>query len=242
MQFEFKDLDEEGLSVLDIISSADKFNQWMYETIAPFCTGTILEIGSGIGNISQFFIKENKSFFMSDIRLNYRNYIKNKFELEDKRVFDIDISDLDFRNKHSNLLGKFDSVFCLNVVEHIKDDNLSIDNMMQLLKVGGKLTVLVPAYHSLYNDLDITLNHFRRYNKKSILNLMLKHGALINVFYFNAIGTLGWFVSGKLFKSKMIFKGEMKLYNSLVPLIKLVDRILIQKVGLSVICIIKKTD
>lgn len=102
MQFEFKDLDEEGLSVLDIISSADKFNQWMYETIAPFCTGTILEIGSGIGNISQFFIKENKSFFMSDIRLNYRNYIKNKFELEDKRVFDIDISDLDFRNKHSN--------------------------------------------------------------------------------------------------------------------------------------------
>lgn len=242
MQFEFKDLDEEGLSVLDIISSADKFNQWMYETIAPFCTGTILEIGSGIGNISQFFIKENKSFFMSDIRLNYRNYIKNKFELEDKRVFDIDISDLDFRNKHSNLLGKFDSVFCLNVVEHIKDDNLSIDNMMQLLKVGGKLTVLVPAYHSLYNGLDITLNHYRRYNKKSILNLMSKHGALINVFYFNAIGILGWFASGKLFKSKTIFKGEMKLYNSLVPLIKLVDRILIQKVGLSVICIIKKTD
>jgi len=242
MHFEYKDLDEEGLSVLDVISSADKFNEWMYETIAPNCTGTILEIGSGIGNISQFFIKENKSIFMSDIRSNYRNFIKHKFDLDDKRVIDINIADVDFKDKYSELLGKFDSVFCLNVIEHIQDDNSSVANMMQLLKAGGKLTVLVPAYHSLYNGLDKTLNHYRRYNKKSLLKLMSKYGILINVFYFNAVGILGWFVSGKLFKNKTILQGEMKLYNLFVPFIKLVDRLLFQKIGLSVICVIKKTD
>jgi 2-polyprenyl-3-methyl-5-hydroxy-6-metoxy-1,4-benzoquinol methylase len=241
MQFEYKDLDEEGLSVLDVISSADSFNRWMYETIVPFCPGTILEIGSGIGNISQFFIKENKSIFVSDIRLNYRNFIKNKFDLDGKRVIDIDIADVNFQNKYSDLLGKFDSVFCLNVVEHIEDDNISIANMMQLLKTGGKLTVLVPAYHWLYNGLDVTLNHYRRYNKKSLVKLMSKHGVVFDSFYFNAIGILGWFVSGKLFKNKTILQGEMKLYNSFVPLFKLVDRILFRKIGLSVVCVIKKT-
>jgi 2-polyprenyl-3-methyl-5-hydroxy-6-metoxy-1,4-benzoquinol methylase len=241
MQFEYKDLDEEGLSVLDVISSADSFNRWMYDTIAPFCPGTILEIGSGIGNISQFFIKENKSIFVSDIRLNYRNFIKNKFDLDGKRVIDIDIADVDFQNKYSDLLGKFDSVFCLNVVEHIEDDNISIANMMQLLKAGGKLTVLVPAYHWLYNGLDVTLNHYRRYNKKSLVKLMSKHGVVFDSFYFNAIGILGWFVSGKIFKNKTILQGEMKLYNSFVPLFKLVDRILFRKIGLSVVCVIKKT-
>lgn len=241
MQFEYKDLDEEGLSVLDVISSADSFNRWMYDTIAPFCPGTTLEIGSGIGNISQFFIKENKPIFVSDIRLNYRNFIKNKFDLDGKRVIDIDIADVDFQNKYKELLGKFDSVFCLNVVEHIEDDNIAVANMMQLLKAGGKLTVLVPAYHWLYNGLDVTLNHYRRYNKKSLVKLMSKHGALNNSFYFNAIGILGWFVSGKIFKNKTILQGEMKLYNSFVPLFKLVDRILFRKIGLSVVCVIKKT-
>jgi hypothetical protein len=126
------------------------------------------------------------------------------------------------------------------VIEHIEDDNLSVENMMKFLKAGGTLTVLVPAYDFLYNGLDTTLNHYRRYNKKSVVKLMEKHGTLVNVFYFNAIGILGWFVSGKLFKNKTILQGEMKLYNSMVPLIRLVDRILCRKVGLSVICAIRK--
>jgi 2-polyprenyl-3-methyl-5-hydroxy-6-metoxy-1,4-benzoquinol methylase len=240
MQFEYKDIDEEGLAVLDIISDADRFNQWMYETISPYCTGTILEIGSGIGNISQFFIRDGKSFFTSDIRLNYRDFVKNKFGLDEQRVLDIDISEIDFQNKYSSLLGKFDCVFCLNVIEHIEDDNLSVENMTRLLKAGGTLVVLVPVYKCLYNSLDITLNHYRRYNKKAIVKLMAGHGSLTDVFYFNAVGILGWFVSGNLFKNKTILQGEMKLYNTLVPLIKLVDKILCRKIGLSIICVIKK--
>jgi SAM-dependent methyltransferase len=241
MKFEYKDIDKEGLSVLDVISSADKFNYWMYETIAPFSSGTILEIGSGVGNISQYFLKDNKNIYLSDIRLNYRNIIQNKFNLDHTRVIDIDIIDSDFSNNYRELLGKFDSVFCLNVVEHLEDDNLSIENMLKLLKPGGELTVLVPAFQFLYNKFDVNLEHFRRYNRKTILKLMTKHGELIKVFYFNSIGILGWFVSGKIFKNNTIQKGEMKLYNYLVPFIKIFDRLTLNKIGLSVVCVIKKT-
>lgn len=242
MKFEYKEIDKEGLSVLDVISSADKFNNWMYETISPFCSGNILEIGSGVANISQFFIKDNKDIICSDIRLNYRNTIKTKFNLDHSKVIDLDITPLDFSNIYPELIGKFDSVFCLNVVEHLKDDDLSIANMMKLLKNGGRLTVLVPAHQCLYNGFDINLEHYRRYNKKSILKLMLKRGALVKVFYFNSIGILGWFVSGKLFKNNAIQKGEMKLYNYLVPFIKLFDKLTFHKIGLSVVCVIEKTS
>jgi SAM-dependent methyltransferase len=241
MKFAYKDLDKEGLSVLDVISTADKFNNWMYETISPFCSGNILEIGSGVGNISQYFIRDNKHIILSDIRLNYRNIIRTKFSLDNTKVIDIDITHLDFLNIYPELLGKFDSVFCLNVVEHLKDDDLSIENMMKLLKKGGQLTVLVPAYQCLYNEFDVNLEHYRRYDKKTILKLMSKHGNLIKVFYFNSIGILGWFVSGKLFKNNTIQKGEMKLYNYLVPFIKFFDRLTFNRIGLSVVCVIKKT-
>lgn len=240
-EFEYKDIDHEGLEVLDVISSADNFNQWMYRTIAPFCTGDILEIGSGVGNISQYFIRKNQSIVLSDIRLNYRNIIKEKFGLADNRVLDIDIAHPDFERTYPELLGKFDSIFCLNVVEHIKDDNLAIKNMLKLLKNNGLLTVLVPAHQALYNGFDVTLEHFRRYNKKNLTALMTKHGRLVDVFYFNAMGILAWFISGNLFKHKSIPEGEMKLFNFLVPVFALIDKITFRKIGLSVICVVKKT-
>ena len=37
-----------GTDTLEVISEADNFNRWMYETIKPHCSGEILEIGSGI--------------------------------------------------------------------------------------------------------------------------------------------------------------------------------------------------
>jgi 2-polyprenyl-3-methyl-5-hydroxy-6-metoxy-1,4-benzoquinol methylase len=241
MQFKFKEVDQEGLDVLDVISSADKFNYWMYSIICRYCKGDTLEIGCGVGNISQFFVRENKSIFLSDIRSNYREIVKAKFNLTNKKVLDIDIVHEDFNNKYFELFEKFDSVICLNVIEHVKDDQKAIENMFKLLKKEGNLVVLVPAYNKLYNSIDIALEHFRRYNKKSIVNLMFTYGQVLNAFYFNSIGILGWFVSGTLFKNKTIPEGEMKLYNKLVPIFKVVDKLLFNKVGLSVICVIKNT-
>jgi len=239
-EFDYKDIDREGLEVLEVIAAADKFNQWMYQTIAPFCTGNILEIGSGTGNISQFFIRNKASIVLSDIRLNYRNILQEKFGLDDQSVLEIDIAHPDFEQVYPTLLGHFDSIFCLNVVEHIKNDHLAIQNMMKLLKQGGTLTVLVPAHQALYNGFDVTLEHFRRYNRKSLTALMSKHGRLTTAFYFNAMGIPAWFISGNLLKRRSIPKGQMKLFNYLVPVFVLIDKITFRKIGLSVICVAEK--
>jgi SAM-dependent methyltransferase len=241
MEFEVKKIDQSGLEILDVVSKADKLNNWMFETIQSFCSGAILEVGSGIGNISQYFVRSKSDITVSDLRENYREILKSKFKLEDEKVLNLDIVDLNFEVNSKHLLNKFDSIFSLNVVEHIKDDDLAIKNMVKLLKPGGNLVILVPAYQALYNQFDVTLEHYRRYNKLSLTNLMSKYGEIKKSFYFNAVGTLGWWVSGKLFKNKMIPEGEMKLYNQLVPIIKLVDKVTFNRFGLSVICVIKKS-
>jgi 2-polyprenyl-3-methyl-5-hydroxy-6-metoxy-1,4-benzoquinol methylase len=242
IKFEYKDIDQEGLEILDVISSATKFNRWIYKTIAPECSGSILEIGSGVGNISDFFISAQTNIVLSDIRANYRDILEKKFQLDTKRVLDMDIALPDFTTKYSSLLGSFDSVFALNVVEHIKDDRLAIQNMYHLLKPGGQMTILVPAYQSLYNDIDISLEHFKRYTKKTLGQLMGEFAPIKKTFYFNATGILAWWISGKLFRHKTIPAGEMKLYNTFVPVFKIVDKMIFNKVGLSVICVIKKPD
>ena len=73
-----KEIDIEGLETLNVIEKANKFNKWMYETIKPYSKGRILEIGCGIGNISEFFINDNFDIVLSDLRDNYIEIVKNR--------------------------------------------------------------------------------------------------------------------------------------------------------------------
>lgn len=231
---EVKEIDLEGLETLSVIEKANKFNKWMYETIKPHCKGKILEIGSGIGNISEYFVKDKQDIILSDLRDNYIEIAKNKFSNE---VLKIDLVDDNFDDKYNFLLGTFDTVFALNVVEHIKDDVLAISNCKKLLKKGGHLVILVPAFQSLFNQFDVELEHYRRYTQKSLKNIIDKNNLTIKkIFSFNVIGILGWFVTGSILKKKTIPEGQMGLFNKLVPIFKLADVLTFKKIGLSVIC------
>lgn len=242
-EIEFKEVDQIGEDTLDVISNADKFNRWTYETIRPFCKGNILEIGSGLGNISQFFLKEGSFILLSDIREGYCTELKQKFQSYStlKGVELIDLVDPDFDEKFKHLFSSFDSIFSLNVVEHIYDDNLAIKNAKKLLQKQGHLIILVPSYQGLYNGLDKDLDHYRRYNKKTLSVLFEKNELnIIKKQYFNFMGIFAWMISGKLQRNKTIPGGQMRLYNAFVPIFKWIDRLVFRLAGLSTIVVGKK--
>ncbi len=241
--FEFREIDEEGMETLDVISEAVGFNEWMYSTIKPYCRGAILEIGSGIGNISTFFVRDKAQITLSDIRDNYCDRLRESYGhgSEAKAVEKIDLVNPAFDSEYGHLIGTFDTVFALNVVEHIKDDRLALKNCHKLLRNQGQVVILVPAYQALYNQFDVELGHFRRYTRTHLVSAIRTAGfQLVHSQYFNFAGILGWYVSGKLQKNKTIPSGQMKLYNALVPVFKLVDFIMLRSVGLSVIAVGKK--
>jgi 2-polyprenyl-3-methyl-5-hydroxy-6-metoxy-1,4-benzoquinol methylase len=242
-EIEFKEVDQVGGDTLDVIRHADKFNRWTYDTIRPFCKGNILEIGSGVGNISQFFLKDGASILLSDIREGYCDELKQKFEAHSslKGVELIDLVDPAFDEKFQHLFASFDSIFSLNVVEHIYDDVLAIKNAKKLLKKEGHLIILVPSYQGIYNGLDKDLDHYRRYTKKTLSVLFEKNELnIIKKQYFNFMGIFAWIISGKLQKNKTIPEGQMGLYNTFVPVFKLIDRIVFRLAGLSTIVVGKK--
>lgn len=227
-----------GTDTLEVISAANRFNRWMYKTIKPHCIGEILEIGSGIGNISQFFLRDGATISLSDIEKSYFPRLQEKFGKYKnlREMHRLDFSDKNLETNHPELLEKFDTIFALNVVEHIPDHELAMKNAMKMLKKGGKMVVLVPAFQSLYNEFDRQLDHQRRYSQKSLQNLLEVAGfEVIFSCYFNFIAILGWFVSGNILKEKMIPNGQMKFYDQLVPLWKVIDFFTRRLAGVSVI-------
>ena len=236
-EFSYKEIDKEGWETLDAIAAADKFNEWMYESIRPYCTDNILEIGSGIGNISRFFVESGASITLSDIRPVYCDVLRKKFPRA-KAVIEMNLTHPNFEKEYNEHLGAYNAVFALNVVEHIEDDALAIRNCHKLLTGDGRLVILVPAYPALYNRFDRELEHFRRYNRSTLTSLMTNANfSVLRSWYFNFMGIPGWYVSGKLQQNKTIPKSQMSLYNRLVPIFRLIDKLLLNKIGLSVISV-----
>lgn len=234
-----------GTETLEVISDALNFNRWMFQTIRPFCTGNILEIGSGIGNISRFFLKDGAEISLSDFDAGYLPRLKTRFEKYDnlKGVYRIDLSDEKLETSHPGLVGKFDTVFALNVVEHIENHALALQNMNKLLRPGGKVIILVPAFQSLYNGFDEQLGHFRRYRTGTLKNILESAGFKVSHSrFFNSIAILGWFFSGNILRERIIPGGQMRFYDKLVPVWKVIDLFTKKFVGISIIQVGEKTD
>lgn len=232
-----------GKETLDLFAEAHRFNEWMFSTLSRYCTDNILEIGSGIGNISRLLLEKYEKVSLSDLRESYCDILKKKFQHDGhlQNVYQLDLGERDLQKSRAMLIGQFDSVIASNVVEHVENDGLAIRNCYDMLKLKGRLVVLVPAYGFLYNGLDRELGHFKRYSRATMTDLLQKEGfSIVHSQYFNAAGIFGWWLAGSVQKKTLLPKNQLNLYNKLIPFIRLIDKISFSKMGLSLIVVGEK--
>lgn len=233
-------LDATGEETLIVFSKATAFNAWLSELVLPWAKGHILEIGSGIGNISEIILQNNLTITLSDLNPQYCSQLKNKFENRAlcKGIISLNIAEADFEEKYKPLLTKFDTIIALNVIEHIEDDRKAFENCKKLLAPGGRIIILVPAFTFLYNSFDKGLGHYRRYTRNKLSEKMQHAGFnVIHRQYFNMPAMFGWFISGSIFKMKIIPENQLNFYNYLVPLFKRIDTLFQKKIGISLIMV-----
>lgn len=225
-----------GEAALETISELSRFNRWMYETIRPHCHGRMLEVGSGIGNLSRCFLDDGCDLVLSDLRAPYVRRLEEDFP--GRRVVSIDLVHPRFADVYGHHLASFDTVFALNVVEHIADDVRALENCRRLVRPGGAVVILVPAYEWLHNRLDTHLGHYRRYTRGSLVEAFGRAGLEVTYSqYFNAVATAGWAMTGGLLARDEIPRAEATLFDRLVPLWRLVDKAVGARFGLSVIAV-----
>ncbi len=232
--------DPTGFETLEIFSQTSAINQWLYDKIKIFPSGQVLEVGSGIGNISAHLLRDQVNVSLSDLRPEYCRLLEKKFgnNVHLHQVYELDLSLPDFKERYIDLLEKFDSIVALNVIEHIENDSRAIENAKSLLRRNGKLIILVPARQSLFNSLDRELGHYRRYSKKLLKKVMNNAGFSISYCqYFNAAGILGWWFSGNVLHDNAITASKLNIFNRLVPFFRILDWFVTPFTGVSVISV-----
>jgi SAM-dependent methyltransferase len=242
-KYQYPGYDPEGLATLDAIARADNFNSWMFSELRPYLTDQVLEIGSGIGNISEYLLSTQQHVTLSDLNQAYCHTLKLKFKHRPnlKAVIQMDVEAPQFETTYAEYLGQFACIIATNVVEHLKNDRQALQNLYRLLAPGGRLIILVPAYNGLFNRFDRELKHYRRYTRYTLSKLFRKSGLVVEKSsYFNLAGIPGWFIFGSLFKHKLIAPGLMSTYDKLVPVFKKLDQAASGSAGLSVYAVGRK--
>ena len=83
----------------------------------------------------------------------------------------------------------FDFISALDVLEHIKDDDLAVSEISRVLKKNGMVVITVPHSMKYYTQQDRLIGHYRRYEIKQIISLFKKF-KLKNLKTFGVYGRL----------------------------------------------------
>ena len=227
-------------ATLNQLAKLDRYNHWIYESISHALGRRVLEVGSGTGNITRFLCSGGREVTATDVVAAYRGELERLFG--DNPKVRVEKFDLTLEAPDTFVADPFDSVVCLNVLEHIEDDLFALTQMRNSLAPGGKLALLVPAHRFLYGAFDRAVGHFRRYEKRELAGKLEKAGFIVlEMKFFSLAAALPWLINGRLLKRDYIPAGQADIANLLVPLLKL-ERLIGPPCGLSLIAIAQKSD
>ena len=171
----------------------------------------ILDFGAGIGTLAKLF---NSKFNIDCLEIdesNRKKILKNKSYA-----------------KLSDTQKKYDVIYSSNVLEHIEDDLKIIKEIRGRLASKGLMILYLPAHSLLYSLMDLSLGHFRRYDKKRLISDL--QGIKFKVIEVRYVDSLGFFVAlaikyQKADRKMLANKNLMSFYDTFVtPVSIFMDR------------------
>ena len=224
------------LTRLETLSAADRFNDEVWSRVQSFIGTDILEVGMGIGIFTEKLLTRGK---VLGVEIVPEFVEEARRRLGERPELEYLVADIGGAALPDSLRGRaFDTIVCMNVLEHIEDDRGTLSRFLGLLKPGGKLVLVVPAHMWLYNPLDAHDGHFRRYEPAELSEKLTAAGFRVaHESRFNLFGIAGWFLNGTILRRKDLPSGQMGLFNKVAPLLFWLERLVGPPVGLSLLAV-----
>ena len=214
-----------GTVMLRQMARAHRFNRWMADTLEPFVQGDVLEIGAGIGNLTEFLCKDRNRYVATDAQEEHLAFLR--IRLKQKSNLQIAICEASDPRDFLAWRKDFDTVVCINVLEHIEDDEVTLSNIFSVLRPGGQAIILVPQGAAAFGSLDKVLLHHRRYSEQELTRKMSNTGFQVEIVVpFNRVTYPGWILNSRILRRRTLSDLQLKCFDALVPIWRPIDRFL----------------
>jgi SAM-dependent methyltransferase len=223
----------------DHFAAVPSFQDWIYNTIRPYLHGLILEIG-GSNSFSQRLLDDGHEVYLSDHRIRNCHALRRKFGLLShcRGVLPLDLAEAGFDANYSQLFGQFGAVLACNALQRMADDQRAVANAYKLLRPGGHLIAVTPAYPMLFGRVDRNLGNLRRYSANHLRELFYQNGLdTVRSMHLNLAGLLGWWLPGVVPRDGLPTPQQLVLWNRLVHYTRRLDGLLFHRVGLTILTV-----
>ena len=233
-----KDHDHLGES-LDLLQDTYNYNHWIYSMLRPWLHGRLLEVGAGVGNLTQFFLGLSEVVCLEPDAHYAASLEKIVSPHTNVSVIQKDLAAYGDQARAAGEL--FDCIVSTNVLEHIEDDRAALAAQFELLNPGGSLLLYVPATPFAYGSLDKAFGHFRRYGRRDLRRKLTDTGFRIDSSrYVNLVGLAGWFWAGRIKRDTDINLNAARTMDSLVPHVAAIERLIKPFIGQSLFFVATK--
>jgi SAM-dependent methyltransferase len=217
---------------LETFSQARNWRSYWATALRPYIAGDVLEVGAGIGaNTAHINHSHVRSIHClepdPELAVQLRSAVRGTPGIT------VSVGTI------STLAGRlFDAILYIDVLEHIEDDQLELARAVRLLRPGGRLIVLAPAYQALYSPFDEAIGHYRRYVRRSLIACSPPSCRLEKAGYLDCVGLIASGVNRAVLKQSIPAFWQMMLWDKyMIPVSKVLDPLLGYHLGKSVLAV-----
>jgi SAM-dependent methyltransferase len=214
-----------ALRTLLALSLCENYNHWIADACRPFLGYINIEVGCGIGNVMQHLGGNVVGMDVDEKRCALANALTNL------PTFTASLTE------PSKVL--YNTVVCVNVLEHLPDDLAALKSIRSMLVPGGHLCLFVPAHPWLLGSVDRAVGHYRRYTMAGLRSKMVDAGFTVTeMHWFNPVGILGW-AANNLLRREHPSLWNVMIFDKAVPILRLWQR---PFTGLSIFAVGEKRE
>lgn len=230
---------------LEAMSEASNYHRWILGIFAPYLGRHLVEVGAGLGSFSELILRHHACETLSLVEPSGEMY--QQLDVRARQLPTsprVDTYHANFPEAAPLIKAKhsLDSVIYVNVLEHIADDEVELDNIHKALSDYGRVFLFVPALSWLYGPFDERLGHLRRYTKSELEEKLQRTGfQTIVSTYFDLAGIAPWWIKYRLLKSATMQPGGVRFYDRyIVPVARRFESVIHPPIGKNVIVVAEK--
>ena len=216
-------------SELELFAAATNWKAYFSSALAPFIGARVLEIGAGIGsNIPFLHTPTVRQWTSVEPDPDLARRITERITLgelpETCRVLVGTIESIEETLR-------FNTVFYIDVLEHIADDAAELNCAAGHLAPDGNLVVLAPAHQFLFSEFDAAIGHHRRYNAVSLTAVTPPSCRLRTCFMLDSVGFF-------MLAATMPSPRQIAFWDkALIPVSRVLDKVTGHKFGKSMVAV-----
>jgi SAM-dependent methyltransferase len=207
--------------VLVALAECRNHRKWFADFARPYLGDHPIEIGSGLGDYAREWIPLTEHFTVTDadesLVIGLKKEMAGHSNVDVRQV----LLPSTARADHSCLIS-------YNVLEHIDDHVGALRSMAGLVRPGGYIVLVCPAFPFAMSPVDIATGHVRRYTRRSMTAALTEAGLeVIDVRYANSLGLLCYYAFTSLLRKQPSKGVTMTFYDRrLVPVVRFAERLI----------------